>query len=101
MPHPKEYKSSKLKYVVVIGHDLPIPTINSFWETVQATSPFTSLSPVQRGDFYNEENTGANEITISIIRHETQAQFTAYFQRLINFYRRNVDYNKIRGIDPL
>lgn len=89
-----KYQSSNLKYVILIGRDLPIPTINTGGETIQATIPLTSLSSIQRGDFINEDSTGAWEVTISVIRPENPSQLSGYLQRLISFYQGTQQYNK-------
>lgn len=93
----EEYKYSNLRYVVIIGRDLPIPIIaSSLTGPSYSISPYQSLSfDVTNNDngFVNQKNS-LKEISISVIRPKDDIQMQLYFTRLIGYYQGENTFNR-------
>jgi len=92
----EKYASSNLKYVVLIGWDLPIPTISAWDETIYSIQPFQSLSfdVTNEDDGFGNPRNSLSEVVVAVIRPENRDQMISYFNRLIAFYRGDKNYNK-------
>lgn len=86
-----EYNSTNLRHVVLIGYDLPsLTTKHSNYETT-SLGLYSSLSEVARGNWYNEDNSNADEVTIAVIRPQSTT-ISTYLKRLINYYDGKFSY---------
>jgi len=92
----QKYQSENLRYIVMIGWDLPVPTITAWGQQYQSTMPYQSLSfDVTNNDngLLNPSNS-LNEVIISAIRPNNRAEMVSYFNRLIDYYNGNKTYEK-------
>jgi hypothetical protein len=89
----EEYKSSNLKYAVLVGYDLPVPQITSWGENIYSVSPYTSISE-KWNDFFNDNTTSTNQISVAVIRPEQKSEMVPYFERLINYYNETSMYDR-------
>ena len=81
----KEYNSSNLRHVVFVGYDIPSLTREISNIDTKLLGLYSSLSEVKRGDWYNEDQTGADEVTIAVIKPQ-DITVSTYLHRLINYY---------------
>ncbi|GLX80238.1 hypothetical protein tinsulaeT_35780 [Thalassotalea insulae] len=80
-----EYNSSNLRHVVFIGYDIPSLTTKVSNTDTKLLGLYSSLSEVERGDWHNEDQTNADEVTIAAIKPQ-DITISTYLHRLINFY---------------
>lgn len=80
-----EYNTSNLRHVVFIGYDIPSLTTKISNVDTKLLGLYSSLSEVERGDWYNEDQTSASEVTIAVIKPQ-DITISTYLHRLINFY---------------
>ncbi len=85
------YKSSNLKYLLMIGFDLPVPMTQ---ESVYFADPYRHLSIDEvnmKRDFLYTLN---SEISISVIKAEDEKEMQDYFNRLHRFYTGELKFDK-------
>jgi hypothetical protein len=80
-----EYNSSNLRHVVLIGYGIPALTTKVSNADTKLLGLYSSLSEVERGDWSNEDQTNAAEVTIAVIKPQ-DITISSYLRRLINFY---------------
>ncbi|GEM_PF-2215679 len=85
------YASKNLKYVTLVGFDLPIPQTldRQFF-----ADPYRHLSvdsSIMERDFYYTLN---SEVTIAAIHAENEQDLQNYFNRLYQFYTGKISYDK-------
>jgi len=80
-----EYNSSNLRHVVFIGYDIPSLTTKVSNADTKLLGLYSSLSEVERGDWFNEDQTNADEVTIAVIKPQ-DITISTYLHRLISFY---------------
>ena len=85
-----DYNSSNLKYVVLIGYNLPIPQISASWGIVSSVMPYQSLGKSNSQFLYGSS---LNDVAIAVIRPGQESQMNPYFERLISYYQGSQTYS--------
>lgn len=86
-----QYASTNLKYVTLIGFDLPVPQTA---QSVYFADPYRHLSvgeAIMNQDFIYTLN---SEITLAVIRAESEQDMQNYFNRLYQFYTGALKFDK-------
>jgi hypothetical protein len=86
-----QYRSTNLKYVTMIGFDLPVPRIDNSAD--YSAGPYRNLSRDQ-SEMAKNFIYKLNEVTIAVIRPESEEDMQKYFNRLYKFYTGAITYDR-------